>query len=99
MLFFFFEIRYFVFFSFLPSTECEAIKSPRPVKPAFIESLRSSNELLRASARAEPRAAAFKVIFELPSLVLSFDAGGFFPPFCEAEVQPIFAPHSCPVPP
>ena len=48
------------------STECEAIKSPRPVKPAFIESLRPSNELLRASARAEPRAAAFKVIFELP---------------------------------
>ena len=44
-------------------TEYEAIKSPRPVKLAFIESLRRSNELLRASARVEPRAVAFKVIF------------------------------------
>ena len=68
------------------STECQAIKSPRPVKPAFIESLRPSKELFRASARAEPRAAALKVTFKLPSLVLSFGAGGFFPPFCETEV-------------
>ena len=60
------------------------------MKPAFIESLRPSNELLRASARAEPRAAAFKVIFDLPLLVLSFGAGSFFPPFCEAEVPADF---------
>ena len=32
----------------------------------------------------------FKVIFELPLLVLSFGAGGFFPPFCEAEVPANF---------
>ena len=49
------------------------------MKPAFIESL-------RASAISEPRAAAFKVIVELPSLALSFGGSDFFQPFWEADV-------------
>ena len=72
------------------SSTCEAIKSPRPVKPAFIESLRPSNELLRASAITEPRAAAFKSMLELPSLVLSFGRIGVFPPFWETDVPADF---------
>ena len=38
----------------------------------------------------EPRAAAFKVTFELPSLALSFDAKDFFPPFWEVDVPTDF---------
>ena len=68
------------------SSACEAIRSPRPVKPAFIESLRPSNELSRASAITEPRAASFKVRVELPSLAPSFGAWDFFPPFWGADV-------------
>ena len=68
----------------------KAIKSPRPVKLAFIESLRPWNELFRASAITEPRDAAFEVIVELLSLALSFGARDFFLPFRGADIPADF---------
>ena len=48
------------------------------------------NELFRASAITEPRAAAFNIIAELPLLPLSFGARDFFLPFWGADVATDF---------
>ena len=52
--------------------ECDVNKLPKSENLAFIESLRPSNELLRASAMTETRAVTFKVTEEFPSFALFF---------------------------